>query len=268
MSQKTSSQLPKKNTVNQKVASTIVHKPFSTGKINIFNPPRSNPNGQQAASKLVLNAVLEKPETENIEAIDYIPEKSDAADRTNNRSTDAVSHGWRSNLGNFWSISAIAIFLAINFVSSAIIFHKSQQTNAKTNTKELFSQVGHGDLNSQEFIPLNLSTLSTISTKKDVVEISEKTEKIAPDAPIHPGLTSLDSTNLLTGQSQYHYVLTEYTGERSLKSAKEKVDRISLVNFPQGVFIYLGAFTQKKQATAFIEQLKTEGLDAYLYPFD
>ncbi|GAB4542900.1 MAG: hypothetical protein Tsb0014_36070 [Pleurocapsa sp.] len=256
MSQKTSAKLPKKPAVNSKLSTTIVHKPFATGKINIFHPFKSNFNGQQTSSKLALNTVLEKPEEQ--EQLEQFSSNS--------------SPFWLNRLLNPWGISAIAIVLTVNLISSLIIIDNSRKISSESSLDAIETEspnIGHTDLSSREFLPLNLSTLSSISTHIDRPQESDSAAKITPDAPIHPGLVSLPEMNALSQmQSQYYYVLTEYTGEQSLKLAKEQVKNISLVNFPQGVFIYLGAFTEKSQANAFIQQLKEEELDAYIYPFD
>jgi hypothetical protein len=256
MSQKTSTKLPKKPAVNPKLATTIVHKPFATGKVNIFHPFRSNANSQQNSSKLTLNAVLERPE------------KLEQSEQF----THHKPPFWWNYLLNPWGISAIAIILTVNLISSVIIIDNSRKINSKASSDTIETEsprVGHTDLSSREFLPLNLGTLSSISTTVHRPKESNSTEKITPDAPIHLGLVSLPEMNLLSQtKTQYYYVLTEYTGEQSLKLAKEQVKNISLVNFPQGVFIYLGAFTEKSQATAFIQQLQQEDIDAYIYPFD
>lgn len=245
MSQSTSKKSGKRSTSNQKIASSIVHKPFSTGKINIFNPPRSNPNGEHLPAKLIVNAVLEKPEP--------IPEKPEIPEKT--------PKNWFNNLLNPWTISAIAILLSANFISGWFIWQRSPKFQAAVNPVPEPATIGNSNLAQREFIPLNLSTLSTIKTAIDTAQDVEESEKITPDAPIHPAFMP-SSFN-----SKYHYVLTEYTGDRSLKLARQKVSSVSLVNFPQGVFIYLGAFSEKTQANAFINQLKQEGIDAYVYPF-
>ncbi|MEL6461355.1 MAG: hypothetical protein AAFQ91_24515, partial [Cyanobacteria bacterium J06621_15] len=72
---------------------------------------------------------------------------------------------------------------------------------------------------------------------------------------------------LTARDAEYHYVLTEYSGDRSLALARQKASQVSLVNFPQGVFIYLGAFKEREQAEQFIVQLKQENFAAQIYPF-
>ena len=87
--------------------------------------------------------------------------------------------------------------------------------------------------------------------------------------PISPALAPINNTVALSSvNSPYFYILSEYTGDRSLVLAQQKVKQVSLVNFPEGVFIYLGAFTSREQANKFISQLKTEEFIAHVYPFN
>lgn len=231
-----------KSSVNPNLASSIVHKPFSTGKINIFNPYRSKLSNELAAPKLFLDAELE--ETHQPEPIVENEEKN-----------------WLDSLLSPWGISAIAIIFLANLISGALIWRNSSTSVGNQQIQPKTSTVGNSDLAAQEFMPLSLNTLSTINTSVNTVEDSQA-KQISPDVDLN-GAMALSQTN-----SQYHYVLTEYTGDRSLSIARQKVKNVSLVNFPQGVFIYLGAFTDRSQADAFVTQLKEDGMDAYIYPLD
>jgi hypothetical protein len=240
----------KSTSTNPQVASSIVHKPFSTGKINIFNPPKSNPNGESISSKLVVNTTLE--DSQQIEAI----------------LTTSQPKQWFNLFINPWVISAGVIFLLANIFSSIFIWHNYSQSSEREASESTQIEAGNYDLAAKEFAPLNLNTLSTISDFSNVVkEDTSKPDKIKVEIP--PALLPLklgDSLNNL--DTQYHYILTEYQGDRSLASVKQKVDNISLVNLPQGLFIYLGAFTEKSKAIEFVEQLKTAKINAYIYPFE
>ncbi|MBE9171435.1 SPOR domain-containing protein [Pleurocapsales cyanobacterium LEGE 06147] len=237
-------------------SSSLVHLAFPTHEINFFNPPKSNPNGN-LNGKLILGASLEEeqPELE-------IP---------NNRK-------WHDNLPSPWAISSILILLLANVVSGTIVFFQNHQeitlnASANPSTQEP-SSIGGPNLAAAEFIDLNLSTLSTISNS--AVTSTESSQKLDParvSVTANP-LLSLNGENEQipnsSGQIQtnYYYVFTEYSGDRSLALAKQKVSNVSLINFPQGVFIYLGAFQQKAYAQQFVAQLKKEGIDAYVYPLD
>ncbi len=234
--------------------SSLVHLPFPTHEINFFNPPKSNPNGN-LNGKLTLGALLEEQKTEL-----EIP--------------DNQRH---DSLINSWVISSILIVLLANVVSGTIIFfenHQKSTLNASSNpsTRESAS-IGGPNLAAAEFIDLNLSTLSTISNPAPTS--TKSSQKLDSErVPVTPNPLSLNGENKqipdFSGQIQtsYYYVFTEYSGDRSLALAKEKVSNVSLINFPQGVFIYLGAFEQKAYAQQFVAQLKKEGIDAYVYPLD
>ncbi len=250
MSQITSKKSTKKSTsANPKVAASIVHKPFSTGKINIFNPPKSNPNGELMPSKLFLNATLETSEQPE-EILTPQPKQ------------------WFDLFINPWGISAIALLLLANIFSVIFIWRNSLQISSQEAVESAQIDVGNYDLAAKEFVPLNLNTLSTLSRPSGIAKENEvTTDKIEVEIP--PALLPLNIDNPRTSfDTEYNYILTEYTGDRSLALVKQKVNSVSLVNLPQGLFIYLGAFTQNSTAIEFLEQLKAVGISAYIYPFE
>lgn len=231
---------------NPNLKSSIIHKPFDTGTVNIFNPHRNESKDRSNTPELFLDASLEELEEPKIDRALRSIEVEDL-DRGLNK------------LVNSWSVSAIAIVFFANLISAAVIWRNYRST-AKTETVELVSTLGSANLATEEFVPLNLSTLSVLKTAEDVVEQPAIT-------PIAPALAPLNSA-AISVNPEYYYVLTEYTGDRSLALARQKVKQVSLVNFPQGVFIYLGAFKDKAQADEFVTQLEQENFLAQIYPFD
>lgn len=253
MSLRKSGNSQQKSQANSKLKSSIVHKPFTTGTINISNPYRhkSNKSIPSKAPRLYLNAQLESLDELELETELNEPEEVEDHDSS-----------WLNSLLNPWSISAIAIILLANLVSAAVIWRDYRlKTEAKDTTP--IATLGRKNLTGEEFIPLNLSTLSIINNAEKIVEESSTIEPISPAlAPIN------SSVALSSANSSYYYILTEYTGDRSLTLARQQVKQVSLVNFPQGVFIYLGAFTNRDQADEFVSQLELEELTARVYPFD
>ncbi len=245
MSQKSNKSTPhSKSERSQPKISSIVHKPFATGTVNFFTPHKKKTNNELNSETLLFD-----PELKSI--------RSDFSSRTH----------WidRLHLFSCWKISAIVIFGLVNITSGAIILARQKslvQANAISTASTPVAQ--NSDLGATEFIPLDLSTLSKIQitnlAQKKSVEESSIEPELAPELAIPPAISSLNP--------QYYYVLTEYSGDRSLALAKEKVKQVSLVNFPQGIFIYLGAFTTKEKAQKFIAQIKKENLSAYIYPFE
>ena len=226
----------KKSSSNPKLKSSIVHKPFSTGTVNFFHPYRQKSNSQLSIDE-PLNTELD------LKATQSTLEEPVYSDRY-----------WLDSLINPWSITAIAIIFLANLVSGAVIW-RNYRLSAVVEESEPFSS--SVDLTAAEFVPINLSTLSMLDTVEDTITEPKLT-------PIAPSKAPLD--NLAT--SEYYYVLTEYAGDRSLALSRQKVKQIALVNLPQGMFIYLGAFTTKEQADRFVAQLSQENLTARLYPFD
>ena len=228
---------PKKSSSNPKLKSSIVHKPFSTGTVNFFHPYRQKSNSK-----------LSKDEPLNTES-DLETTRSPLEEPVYS------DRHWVDSLINPWSITAIAIIFLANLVSGAVIW-RNYRLSAKVveESEPILSSV---DLTAAEFVPLNLSTLSMLDTVEDTVTEPKLT-------PIAPAQAPLDNLAAL----EYYYVLTEYVGDRSLAVSRQKVKQVALVNLPQGMFIYLGAFTTKEQADRFVAQLSQENLTARLYPFD
>ncbi len=230
-----------------KQQSNLVHQPFPDHEINLFNPPKKNPNGYLTPAKLYLDGVIEEQLA--------LPGKK--------------RHNWQKAVLNPWTISSISIVLLANLVSGIVILlhHQNVDQTAKVKSAEKLST--GPNLAAQEFVDLNLSSLSTISASSSE-EIEENKPEIEqsiiaaypdyiPTYAAHPSLTK---------NNNYFYILTEYGGDRSLELAKEQVKHVSLINLPQGMFIYLGAFEQRDKAAEFIEYLQGKSIYAYVYPFD
>ena len=264
MSSEKSSERPKSSKTNPNLKSSIVHKPFATGTINIFNPYRrkgkdkdnkeTNTN-KLSPPKLFLNAELEqdferrKAELELTE-LELQPEEIEYRERN-----------WIDSLLSPWGISAIAMLLSVNLISAGFLWRDTRNRVEIESDLSPTATVGNRDFGDREFMPLNLSTLGAIEIEDEETESTPDLIPIAPAlAPIN-NIASLSSFN-----TPYHYVLTEYTGEESLGLAQKQVKQVSLVNFPQGVFIYLGAFKDRKDAEQFVSQLKQKTLSAHVYP--
>lgn len=234
---------------NQKKRFSIVHKPFAIGQINLFHPPKKNPNGQMASAKLLPK--------DTIDRVEDVPE--------------LVSES--NKFFTPWRISAIILIVITNLTAATVIFFNKQEPLKVTTEpgKQTYSS-GKTNLAEQEFVELNLNNLKNIApvTEKNEQKIQNEGDKIAENMPL-----AIPPTNLpqdikipqVKENTQYYYILSEYTGDRSLELAKTKVPNVSLINFPQGMFIYMGAFTQKEVAHQFIEQLEKIGLNGYVYPF-
>ena len=228
--------------------SSLVHQPFPEHEINLFNPPRKNPNGYLSPARLYLDSILEEELTPII---------------TN---SSAGKSKVQKILQSPWTISSLAILLTANLVSGAfVLLHRQdaiQAAKAKSSEKVLTGP----NLAAKEFIELNLSTLSTISSQKPTIKKPEVKKSITET---HTGyIPTYAAHPLLSSSKNYYYILTDYAGDRSLELAKAQVKQVSLVNLPQGIFIYLGAFEQKSQAEKFVTSLREEGMYAYVYPFD
>ena len=240
---------------SERIKSSIVHKPFATGTINIFNPHRSKGHknskaeSQLSAPKLYLNAELEKSEQLATLAVrESEPEEIEYHDSN-----------WFDRWLNPWSISAIAIIFLANLISGAAIWRNYRLANS-VEPVENVATLGSANLATEEFMPLNLSTLSRLQTAEDESET-------ALVEPISPALAPIDLAQS-TINPEYHYILAEYAGDASLATARQQTKQVSLVNLPQGVFVYLGAYKDRDSADRFIEHLAESNFAARIYPFD
>ncbi|MEL6495033.1 MAG: hypothetical protein AAFQ41_07895 [Cyanobacteria bacterium J06623_7] len=256
MSPKNLDDRPQEPKINSQLQSSIVHKPFATGTVNIFNPYRprgQKANSQLAAPKLYLNAELEKAElakTESLSVAELEPEPPEIAYCESN---------WFDRCLNPWSITAIAIIFLANLVSGAVIWRNARGVAPQAEAQSNNLTLGNIDLATEEFIPLNLSTLSRLPAVE-----ADESRVIEPIAP------ALAPINLAQSHSspEYYYILTEYRGDDSLARVRQKVERVSLVNLPQGVFIYLGAYKDRDEAELFVTHLEQLNLTAQIYPFE
>lgn len=229
-----------KSSSNPKLKSSIVHKPFSTGTVNFFHPYRHKPSKKSSTDETSLDTQL------------------DFEAKTQSTLEEAVKSDryWLNSLINPWSLGAIAIIFLTNLVSGAVIWRNYRSSVDRVEESEpVLSSV---DLTAAEFVPLNLGTLSMLETVKDSATEEKLIPIIPAQAPLDNNLAALE----------YYYVLTEYAGDRSLALSRQKVKQVALVNLPQGIFIYLGAFTTKQQADLFVAQLSQENFTARVYPFD
>lgn len=256
----------------QKKKSTIVHKPFLTGQINIFNPPKANPNGRLASAKLLTKDRKKRPNNFFWEQVNSQTEDDLSSWQLDNPSSELINFPLRKT-----SLIAIAIIIIANILSAIFIFNQKfpqaipDQASIKLSNS---SEVGKIDLSAQEFMELKASNLSSVPQATTSQNLSlDSPSKTAPEKPeplAIPPLNLQQNTNLAPPQiaAPYYYILGEYTGDRSLTLAREKFPHVSLVTLPEGVFIYMGAFRQKELAQTYIAQLKQEGLYAYIYPAD
>lgn len=240
-----------------KSKSSIIHKPFATGTINFFKPHKGSGNkgSQLSKPKLFLNAELESELSTTGLATISEPQPESEIDEIEYRDKN-----WLDSLLSPWGISAIAILISANLISAGVIWRTSNQ-DIEVETEQ--SIIGQANLSSQEFMPLNLSTLSQIKSDSEL-SIDETAIK-----PISPNLVPLNNAIAQSlSSTTHHYILAEYLGDKSLSRARQKVDQVSLVNLPQGVFIYLGAFTDREQAQQFVSQLEKADLPTRIYPFN
>ncbi len=255
---------------------SIVHKPFEQGKVNLFNPPKKNPNGHVASSKIWDEDLPDgsgSAITNNLEDI-YDEDIWDSSEeledqQLEDRQIDNSVSKFPSFL-NSWKIAAAAIIILGNVSAVSILMwhkHKIAIAASTPNTNSPAYTSGQTNLAKQEFQELNLNSLKNIEAQSRDIIASKTTDSANLPLAIPPTNIPKD---VIFSQSQankkYYYILADYTGEKSLELAKSRVPNVSLVNFPQGVFLYMGAFVKKESAQEFIASLKESGLESRIYP--
>jgi cell division septation protein DedD len=198
---------------------------------------------------------------------------------------------WLERLFTPIGVSSILVILLTNVIASSLLFMNGKSELNAAVTGEQQDKLARSDLfNSpnlaqQEFVDLNLANLSTLtkpgvkskfhhrsrSTNSNKPQTKPKPIRSQPiTRAILPGVNSTPTAgytipSAALTNTNYYYVLTEYSGALSLQQAKRKVGHVSLINFPQGLFIYMGAFYDREDANRFVEQLGQQGIMAYTY---
>ena len=165
----------------QKKQSSIVHKPFLTGQINIFNPPKASPNGRLASAKLLAKDTKKQQNNYLFEQINKQTENYLNLWQSDNASSESNHF----SLGKT-SLIAIAMIFIANILSAIVILNQRQKTEISPETsieQPNSSQVGNINLSSKEFIDLKASSLSSIQapTNQD-----SSLDTITTDEPILP----------------------------------------------------------------------------------
>jgi hypothetical protein len=265
----------------EKKSSSIVHKPFLKGQVNFFNPPKKNPNGHLASAQLWNNNELKpRDNSEDLFELEELAEPVVEAIREDRELPDFEPKNSNIQLKPFltsWKLSAIFIVILGNLIATTIIFMHKQKIELATSPVAKNSEIieaGQTNLAEREFIKLQLNNLKNIDISPTETKLTGLMS--SQKQPHHTLPLAIPPTNLpqdlifpqVKKNSQYYYILSEYTGDRSLEIAKTKVPNVSLMNFSQGIFIYMGAFPQKEPAEKFIKQLQELGLESYIYPFE
>ncbi len=151
--------------------------------INVFNPPKSNPNGRLASSRLFNK---------------HSPQKS---------ALFSSQFGEIKTIScNPWRISAILIILLVNSLSALVILNNKTSTSITNEKPENNPEIlaGKPDLTVQEFITPNLNSLSRISLNTK----GENQTKSEVSLPIAIPPTNLPPQGIMNSDS-YYYILVK-----------------------------------------------------------
>ena len=87
----------------------------------------------------------------------------------------------------------------------------------------------------------------------------------APASPAEPAPPAVVTGTTESVPENLYYVVTDYTGDPSLDSAREAVDEAYVRNFEAGARIQMGAFGSEEAATTLVEDLQNQGIEAQVY---
>ncbi len=88
---------------------------------------------------------------------------------------------------------------------------------------------------------------------------------VAPAPAPAPAPSRVAAASSGNSSSNYYYVVTNYTGDRSLTQAREAVSGAYVRNFPEGARVQLGAFSEAGRAEELANQLRQQGISAEIY---
>jgi hypothetical protein len=81
-----------------------------------------------------------------------------------------------------------------------------------------------------------------------------------------PAPAAPDTVSAAPADGDYYYVITDYSGDRSLEEARESVGDAYVRNLPDaGAQIQLGAFSNEARAEELLQELQQQGINAEIY---
>ncbi len=186
------------------------------------------------------------------------------------------------------SITSMLMFLVASalvgsaFVSPWVLeqlsFHQNQPNATTSGQLEKRPPIGYPNLAGDEFVDLDLASLTTLKPSPGSERVGDKLIPPTPNLIHHqeptptPPLAPVGAGNLTeallppASGDNFYYVLTVYTGSRSLESAKAIVPDAYIRQLATEKWIQMGAFKTRADATLFVAQLKEKGIFASVYP--
>jgi len=100
-----------------------------------------------------------------------------------------------------------------------------------------------------------------------VVPIPAPPVGVAPPANTAPKPAAPENVaaSPASNQNSFYYVLVNYSGDRDLAQVRKVVPDAYVEKFPQGSQIQTGAFKRESEAKTLVEQLKQQGVTAWIY---
>lgn len=97
-----------------------------------------------------------------------------------------------------------------------------------------------------------------------IPEVAPEPVAAAP-AYVEPAPEPVAAAPAPSAPGSYYYVVTDYSGDRSLEDAQSVVDDAYVRNFDDGAQVQLGAFSTPERAQELIQELQQQGISAEMY---
>ncbi|HEY9648604.1 MAG TPA: SPOR domain-containing protein, partial [Chroococcidiopsis sp.] len=88
---------------------------------------------------------------------------------------------------------------------------------------------------------------------------------VRPAAPAAPATPVAAAPSSAPVQQSLYYVVTNYSGDRSLDQARSAVGDAYVRNYPNGARVQMGAFSERSRAEELRQQLQQQGIQAEIY---
>jgi hypothetical protein len=268
MSKFISKKKSKRSPTSEKTNVNLTHRPSSLSEEDYWLAPKEVRSGNSHPTSLtqsesLFDSIFELEETREIK-----------------------QKHWLQNIFTPLGISSILLILLTNAIGSSLVVLNYRSIGESVLTPPSNQEINNSpilngpNLAQQEFVDLNLLSLSTLpnpnkKSKSNSKQQSSVKSQIKSKGAIASSAVA-NKSNSLSGSREtisstalsnpnYYYILTEYSDPSSLQQVKQKLSNASLVNFPQGLFIYVGAFYDRESADRFVEQLGQQGITAYIH---
>lgn len=231
------------------------------------NAPNNAPNSYLESSEKLI---------ESIDDLPPMPEPVDIKPKPRRKTVSLLAGavlgllGLVAGLGVSYVVSSPAIMQRL-----ADLFNRQEEA-VIAETENTFDPPGP-DLSEREFVDLELDNLSSLEMSADPLDPANN-----PSAQALPGLPPADRLPPIEGQPTQqptpdgiqaavvpagvtYYVTVPFTSDLDLTRVRQSVDEAFVRSFSDGNRIQIAAFDNPTDAQAFVENIQSQGITAFVY---